>query len=413
MSFSFDPSQRLWWWREQNERVSRLAAILRAQGGLPPPRSGTFIPPELRAGYGASAAETGDADSGADFASFEAALPDDTQRFSQPLAQLPRNEMTAPIVISPSAPPMPAPPAPPTPPAPPSPPQLGYQPAALAVAAAPTLTLSGSAALGLSATAAALSAGALGLTAAGAAYWLSRTPEQQQAIIAHVKNIAARAGQAATDGFIPPIGAPTIANSQAAPPSISAFVDPAPNLPPLPGFTPPNFTQPQEFFPENSGYKTETEGFLPFRDVKQYGIEAFPDESGIMNHFMILENRKGNPDTRRRNEDVRDWFIRQYPGWQHIGGGRDQETGEEIKEVWIPGPGKLLGDGRPGGAYADLTFRSPDGKSLVHINTVDSDRFESPTLREVENAEKMKRLTTDESGRGDTILLVPKYTPRK
>jgi hypothetical protein len=99
MRFSFDPSQRPRWWNERDERVSHLAAILRAQGGLPPPKPGTFIPPELRAGYAAAGTETQAPESGADFAAFEAALPDDTLGRFQPIAQTPQAHTAAPIVM--------------------------------------------------------------------------------------------------------------------------------------------------------------------------------------------------------------------------------------------------------------------------------------------------------------------------
>src|SRR5690606_38065947 len=90
------------------------------------------------------------------------------------------------------------------------------------------------------------------------------------------------------------------------------------------------------------------------------------------------------------------------PDWKHIAGGRNKDTGEEIPELWIPGPQKameeLLGqkvDGRPGGKFVDLTFKNTKTGQIVHVQTVDLDKNGKPTKRELDNAEVIRRATNN------------------
>ncbi|MBE9557709.1 MAG: hypothetical protein IMF08_12695, partial [Proteobacteria bacterium] len=190
-------------------------------------------------------------------------------------------------------------------------------------------------------------------------------------------------------------------------------------LPPPPGLVPPIVPDMgEEIFPaEESGPVThvtpevETGGDIEAFPIPESGepqILVFPDMSKALASFVILENKKGNVATKVHIDGVRDWFLAQYPGWIHEGGRRDQKDGSEKKEYWVPGPGKAFpdktgrgGDGRPGGKWADLTFKSPSG-TIVHIQTVDVDRNGKPTERELENAEAIRRATRQ------TVILIPK-----
>ena len=129
---------------------------------------------------------------------------------------------------------------------------------------------------------------------------------------------------------------------------------------------------------------------------------------------------KGNEQTRKHLEQVRDWFLKNNTGWTHEAGGRDQASGDEKTEYYIPGTGyafphprkkpKKTGDGRAGSNRTDLTFRSPDRKTFVHIQTVDVDKNGKPTDRELNNAEKARRGLEARRREGEThhILLIGK-----
>lgn len=72
-----------------------------------------------------------------------------------------------------------------------------------------------------------------------------------------------------------------------------------------------------------------------------------------------------------------------------------------MPEFWIPGPGQKFGDAQTLGRYADLTFKMPNG-SIVHVQTVDTDRNGEPTDREWKAARWIKAMT------GSDVYLIPK-----
>lgn len=192
-----------------------------------------------------------------------------------------------------------------------------------------------------------------------------------------------------------------------------------------PGLVPPILPDTsRETFPSDRAGGAETESFpagsvepeietFPVPDDAGPQILIFPDMSDEFRHLSTLESRRGNDYTRDHLDQVRDWFLEQHPGWEHHRGGRDRKDGESKSEYWIPGPGHDFldkegrrGDGRPGGKWADLTFRSPDGR-IVHVQTVDVDKNGKPTDRELQNAEMIRRRT------GATVYLIPKPAKRQ
>ncbi len=173
----------------------------------------------------------------------------------------------------------------------------------------------------------------------------------------------------------------------------------SPTFPPSPGYEPsdihlPNLTEPADKpieLPDLS---------QPIPETTKPTIFISPIPSSGEFGPNIWES-KGNERTRKHLEHVRDWFLKNNAGWTHLAGGRDQASGSEMTEYYIPGtgfafphPGKRpgeAGDGRAGSKRTDLTFVSPDGKTFVHIQTVDVDRNGKPTDRELDNAEKARR----------------------
>lgn len=189
-----------------------------------------------------------------------------------------------------------------------------------------------------------------------------------------------------------------IAN-QAKQDTINERTDVAPTFPPPPGYEPPDkplpdltepATEPIEL-PNLSQPIPETGKPTVFVSPVPAAGEFGPD----------MWESKGNEQTRKHLEQVRDWFLKNNAGWTHEAGGRDQASGDEKTEYYIPGTGYAFphprkkssktGDGRLGSNRTDLTFRSPDQKTFVHIQTVDVDKNGKPTDRELSNAEKARR----------------------
>jgi len=198
--------------------------------------------------------------------------------------------------------------------------------------------------------------------------------------------------------------------------------DPFPRIPPLIPPEVPEMKEPEIFPAEERGptiYVTPAE--LRGPDVEIFAIAEgakpqiliFPDMSGELDSFLTVESRRGNDATRDHLDQVREWFLTQYPDWKHVRGGRDRESAEQKSEQHVPGPGIAFkddegkhGDSRPGGKWADLTFESPNGKK-VHIQTVDVDKNGKPTERELDNAEAIRRATRE------TVILIPKPTRKR
>jgi len=119
--------------------------------------------------------------------------------------------------------------------------------------------------------------------------------------------------------------------------------------------------------------------------------------------------RLGKEAARKELERIRDFFRK--GGWQHIAGGRfapddpevlagRAEAGAERKEHHIRG---LFG-GLTGGHFSDLTFTDGRGR-ILHVQSVDVDRNGRPTRRELDNAEKIRRMA---DGKEVYVLLIPK-----
>lgn len=131
-------------------------------------------------------------------------------------------------------------------------------------------------------------------------------------------------------------------------------------------------------------------------------IHPVPDEE-LATLGQIVENRRGNKLTRDQLDRLRDYILANNKDWIHIAGGRDASTGEQKKEYHIPGPGaRMANNVHVGGHYTDLTFQTANGK-IIHIQTVDVDRNGKPTARELDIAERIRRLQPDAD-----IILFPK-----
>ena len=198
----------------------------------------------------------------------------------------------------------------------------------------------------------------------------------------------------------------------------SSRMAPAPSFPPPPGYEPPDMPLPDrtETIPQPIEIP-DLSSPLPKTDEPTIFISPIPKLGEFGPH--IWESR-GNEKTRKHLERVRDWFLENNAGWQHYAGGRNQADRSEITEYYIPGPGYAFprpgkspgspGDGRAGSKRTDLTFVSPDGKTFVHIQTVDVDKYGKPTDRELDNAEKARRGLEGRRSEGEIhhILLVGK-----
>lgn len=188
-----------------------------------------------------------------------------------------------------------------------------------------------------------------------------------------------------------------------------------PPMPPLPPSEPPeekDKLQQKEEFPADPPQLPSKSENIPPKIMPS--TEIFPElDDELKNSDLIVES-KGNAATKAELDRIRDYYI--SLGWVHEAGGRDADTGEEIPEFWIGGPGKAFptgnrkpgkGDGRQGGKRSDLTFRKPDG-TIVHIQSVDVDKNGKPTQREQDNAYRIWMRTE-----GEQVILHPKGAQMK
>jgi hypothetical protein len=100
-------------------------------------------------------------------------------------------------------------------------------------------------------------------------------------------------------------------------------------------------------------------------------------------------NRRGNCQTQKQNEDVRDQFLQENMNAAHIGGSFIKGTKIEIPETYLP-PKVLLASGKQGGSFADLTFELPN-KTTVYVQTVDKGSYFGMDKREWDNANRIIR----------------------
>lgn len=182
-------------------------------------------------------------------------------------------------------------------------------------------------------------------------------------------------------------------------------MQPAEPQPPVPGLEPPK---------QPAGNKTELkppaiklDGYgTPIPDPERPNILIFPAQPGDIQDQLI--ERKGSPETKADLDRWRDEFLDSNKGWEHYRGGRRQKTGEEVKEYHVRGRGDPFGNPHPSGGYTDLTFKTSEGK-FVHIQSVDIDpRTGTPTTRELDNAERIRRLLAEDTMASHDIILVPK-----
>jgi hypothetical protein len=173
---------------------------------------------------------------------------------------------------------------------------------------------------------------------------------------------------------------------------------PAEPVPPVPGLTPP--------LVKVEGYGT------PISDPTRPNILVFPAQSPDVRD-SIMEQRRERPETKAQIDAVRDHILKAHPEWSHVGGGRVQGDDQEVPEYHVPGPGTNLpergeGDSRPRGGYTDLTFKTEDG-NFVHVQTVDVDpKTGKPSTRELDNAERIRRMLQREQGGRHDVYLIPK-----
>lgn len=183
-------------------------------------------------------------------------------------------------------------------------------------------------------------------------------------------------------------------------------MDPAPDMPPSPGFEPPEGPETErESLPADLPPIPPLPGFMP----EDYGdlVEIFPDQRGELPLVAILDNRLGNERTQLFNTTtmrrVRDFAEAIGVALIHRGGGRpDNESGYE-KELWLPAGGE--GGGTAGSSYLDIAFESPRTKRKLLINTIDTRADNvTPTTREERAAVRI----LVNSNTGDILILLPK-----
>lgn len=150
-------------------------------------------------------------------------------------------------------------------------------------------------------------------------------------------------------------------------------------------------------------------------DSPEPTIEIYPGADAFAKRIGNIVERNEREDTARQIDELRDIVLDENKGWKHEAGGRDKETGKQMKEYYAPGPGhgfplpgRETGDGRKLSGRTDLTIKSPDGKHFKHYQTVDVDRNGNPTKRELDNAERIRRNLRNEDGYVHYIILVPK-----
>jgi hypothetical protein len=247
-----DPAQRPWWWSERDERVSHMAALMRAQGTLssPPPGARLGIvsnEPDPLPEQPRDLAETeADFDTGLGGFAHARNLGFGRQRADGDLADA--LAPPPPIAAWQAAPPWASSPAArlPTPAAPPSRNDWSLNPAAAGLAL-PAVALVALAAIGIGGYAA-------------YQWWHAKSPEEQDAFLREWTPRVLRQnlpGNAAGAGGASP---PTSSGA------VMPMLDPAPELPPLPGFAAPIIAPWQEQFPGEDGVGLP--GSLLHRDGK-------------------------------------------------------------------------------------------------------------------------------------------------
>ncbi|ECY9927598.1 hypothetical protein F7786_19735 [Salmonella enterica subsp. enterica] len=91
-----------------------------------------------------------------------------------------------------------------------------------------------------------------------------------------------------------------------------------------------------------------------------------PNPLGWIDPFGLC--RRGNAETQKHMDKVRDQFESENLGFDHRHGGRNSGTGKQEPELHL-GPTK-----GPGGSYTDMTYKDGQGRT-VHIQTVDKGSY--------------------------------------
>ncbi|MCA2211659.1 RHS repeat-associated core domain-containing protein [Jidongwangia harbinensis] len=89
---------------------------------------------------------------------------------------------------------------------------------------------------------------------------------------------------------------------------------------------------------------------------------------------------RGKPATQAQHDDLRDELMDANPGWKHVAGGRDRNTGDILPEVV-----------EPNGRRADLKFEMEDG-SPVFVQTVTTYKNGAMIMEEFEAAHDLSKL---------------------
>jgi len=195
--------------------------------------------------------------------------------------------------------------------------------------------------------------------------------------------------------------------------------DPAPTYPPLPPQKPPREEKPdREEFPAKPPIEPiDLTKPLPERKEPTIFILPMPPED-LAKPIGIERNE--TEATKKQIDKIRDEIIALDLGWEHVAGGRKKGSTIDEKEYYVPGPGiafplpgKEKGDGRARSGYTDLTFKSKDGKTFWHIQTVDIDRNCKPTKRELDNAERIFHGLQGRENETHHVLLYRKRWQRK
>lgn len=174
--------------------------------------------------------------------------------------------------------------------------------------------------------------------------------------------------------------------------------------PPTPGFEPPDENLPDRTeSPAEPVELPDLSGSIPETNEPTIFVLPVPDNA-LKQAGMVLENRRGNPVTQAEINEIQKGVEAANPGWTHVGGGVDRDNNRLKKEFWIPSVAKTFGgDGRKGGTFVDLTFKTPSGK-LVHIQTVDIDpKTGKVTQTELDAADRIRR-----SEKYVDVILIPK-----
>ena len=180
-------------------------------------------------------------------------------------------------------------------------------------------------------------------------------------------------------------------------------MEPAPELPPLPSFEPPEGPETgRETLPADLPRIPPLPGFMP-EDYPNL-VEIFPDQQGELPLVDILD-RWGSPETQlfnsRTMQAVRDFAEAIGVGVRHRGGGRPDDESDYKSELWLSGPD----GGTRGSSYLDIAFESKRTRRKLLINTIDTRADnETPTGREERAAVRI----IANSDTGDILILLPK-----